>query len=93
MGLDQETIALFEEATEVLMQIRPQLHHNLKHALGPENNISIMAANPNVCADMVTPCDLQKSPNLERIGRLERKPIRSWLKHLTKRFRASSRSI
>jgi hypothetical protein len=72
MGLDQETIALFKEATEVLMQIRPEFHRNLKHTLGSGNDINIMAANPNVCADMVTPRDIQKSPNLELIGRLKR---------------------
>lgn len=93
MGLDQETISLFEEATEVLMQIRPKLHRNLNHALGSGNNITIMAANPNVCADMVTPYDMQKSPNLERIGRLKRKPIRSWLRHLMNCCSTSSRSI
>ena len=82
MGLDSDTAALFQKAANVLLQIKPDLQPNLRHSLESGNHIRIMAANPNICADMVTPCDLQKSPNLELVGKLRRKPIRSWLKHL-----------
>jgi hypothetical protein len=82
MGLDPETAALFQKGANVLLQIKPDLQPNLRHSLEPGNHIGIMAANPNVCADMVTPYDLQKSPNLELIGKLERKPIRSWVRYL-----------
>lgn len=93
LGLDHQTAALFQEAAKVLLQIRPGLDDNLKHLSATRSNISLKAPNPNVCADMVTPYDLQKSPNLVLIGRLRPKPIRSWLKHLMNSFSAALRSI
>jgi hypothetical protein len=93
MGFDQETTALFQEAAKVLLKIRPDLQETFRHASKPGNSFSIRSANPNVCADMVTPCDLQKSPNLKPVGRLKPKPIRSWLKHLMNCCIKSSRSI
>jgi len=93
LGLDHRTAALFEEAAKVLLQIRPGLDDNLRPATATGSNGSLKAPNPNVCADMVTPHDLQKSPNLVIVGRLRPKPVRSWIKHLMSSLRRSSRRI
>lgn len=93
MGLDQETKALLDQAAKVLLQIRPDLQVNFSPASKPGNSLRIKSANPNVCADMVTPYDLQKSPNLEPIGRLKPRPVRSLLRHLMSCFIPSFRRI
>lgn len=93
MRLDRQTAAVFQHAAEILAQIRPDLRANLRGALERNHSMRIRSANPNVSADMVSPCDLQKSPNLERIGRLRSTPIRSWVKHLMHFWIGSSRRI
>ena len=93
MGLDLETKALLDQAAKVLLQIRPDLQGNFSPSSKPGNNLRIRSANPNVCADMVSPCDLQKSPNLVPVGRLKPRPIQSLLRHLMSCFIPSFRRI
>ena len=82
MGLDPETAKVFNEAATVLRKIKPNFNPSIKQFAEKRSTIGIMAANPNVCADMVTPYDLQKSPNLEKIGEFKRKTFTSWANHV-----------
>ncbi len=69
--MDQQTRGLYQEAQKILDKMKPSLHRNLKGIPESGDDIVTRAANPYVCADMVTPHDLQKSPNLNLIGRLQ----------------------
>lgn len=92
IGLDPKTAAIVDEAVQVLLRLRPQFNSYLTSAMKAGKGVHIMAANPNVCADMVTPYDLQKSPNLIKVGEFKRKPIISWVKHIIKwLFKSSNR--
>jgi hypothetical protein len=82
MKLDPETAKVFKEAATVLRKIKPNFNPSIKQITGRRSTIGIMAANPNVCADMVTPYDLQKSPNLVKVGEFKRKTVTSWANHV-----------
>ena len=68
--LDRETRKLLAEAESLFWQVQSRLRGNSDPYSAAEGDRRSKAANPNVCGDLVTPRDLQMSPNLELMGRL-----------------------
>ena len=70
--LDGTTESLLQEAKDLFLQIKPGFRKNPDLLINRQAVPGAKAPNPNVNADLVTPGDLQRSPNLELLGRLRR---------------------
>ncbi len=71
-ALDQKTDALLQEAKALFMQTKAGSVNPSQPFRPAQPIVQSKAPNPNVNANLVTPGDLQKSPNLELLGRLRR---------------------
>ena len=80
--LDPATVNAYKKAAKVLGEIKPVFNPQILQPSGAIRHIRILAANPNICADMVTPYDMQHSSNLRFIGKFKRKIVTSWAKHV-----------
>jgi hypothetical protein len=68
--LDGDTQKLLREAEILFYQNKSSLRNELDPFGQPHVVLGAKAPNPNVNADLVTPCGLQMSLNLKLLGRL-----------------------
>jgi hypothetical protein len=68
--LDGDTQRLLREAEDLFLQNQSGLRDEFAPVGQPHIILGAKAPNPNVNADLVTPRDLQMSPNLKLLGRL-----------------------